>query len=192
MKPSRKTARNPVRTLRRSVRDARMPFPRGVWIAGWLAGLLLIATIAWSIQRHDALVTWRDSLAEEGTQVSWPAWNPSWPDLPRPPRNVRASDLRGPYAFAALNADRLRFIPCYCGCAREGHRSALECFVSGFTPQGAPIWTDHAFTCPLCVNILREVSLMTSRGMPLRTIRATIDEHHSSPLATSTATPLPQ
>ena len=192
MKRSRTATRNPFKALRRGLDGSREPLPRGMLIAGSFLGLLLIVTIAWAIQRHDTLVTWRESLADDGLQVAWPAWNSSWPDLPRSPRNAPTNDLRGPYAFAAVNAGRLRFIPCYCGCANEGHRSALQCFVKGFTPHGAPIWTDHAFTCPLCVNILREVSLMTSRGMPLRIIRTEIDKHHGSPLAVSTSTPNPQ
>ena len=176
--------------FRRSLHDSRKPLPKVVWIIGATALMLLLVVVARSVQRRDALVSWRESL-EEGAAVSWPEWNPKWPLLPNA-RVTPSSDLRGPYAFATLNAERLRFIPCYCGCAREGHRSALQCFVSGFTPKGVPIWTDHAFTCPLCVNILREVSLMTSRGMSTPAIRAAIDEHHGSMFATATPTPLPQ
>ena len=190
MKRSRRPSANRFTMFRRGLYDSGKPLPKGMWIAGALALVVLLFVVAWSIQRQDALLSWRESL-EEGLAVPWPEWDPKWPLLPRS-RATTAADLRGPYAFAALNADRLRFIPCYCGCVREGHRSALECFVSGFTPQGLPIWTDHAFTCPLCVNIVREVALMTSRGMTLPAIRAAIDDHHASMFATATRTPLPQ
>ena len=150
-----------------------------------------VVLVAQSIRRQDALIAWRTSLEDAGSATPWPAWNESWPALPRP-RNSGAGDLRGAYAFAALNAERLRSIPCYCGCARIGHRGVLNCFVRGFTAQGQPIWTDHAFTCPECVSIVHEVSLMTSRGMSLRAIRASIDEHHGGLFRTSTSTPLPE
>ena len=191
MKRSRGQAATAFTTFRRSMHGSRKPLHKSVRILGGTLLVLLAGVIALSIRRHDALMTWRAGLEESAPTTPWPAWNPSWPALPRP-RNIAVGDLRGPYAFAALNAERLRFIPCYCGCVREGHRSALECFVKGFTPQGAPIWTDHAFSCPLCVNILREVSLMTSRGMSLPATRDAIDEHHRSMFATPTATPLPQ
>ena len=191
MKRSRKGSPRGIAAFRRGLRGSQKPLPRAAWIAGVTVFLLLIGVVARSIQRHDALVSWRQDLEASVPGLTWPAWNPIWPSLPRP-RNATVGDLQGPYAFAALNADRLRFIPCYCGCARDGHRSALDCFVKGFTPQGQPIWTDHAFTCPLCVNILREVSLMTSRGMSLPTIREAIDEHHQSMFATATPTPVPE
>ena len=190
MKRSRGRAPAAFTTFRRSMHGSK-PLHTSVWILGATLLVLLAGVIALSVRRHDALMTWRAGLEESSPNTPWPAWNPSWPNLPRP-RNATVGDLRGPYAFAALNAERLRFIPCYCGCAREGHRSALECFVKGFTSQGAPIWTEHAFSCPLCVNILREVSLMTSRGMSLRATREAIDKYHRSMFATTTATPFPQ
>ena len=166
------------------------PLPKAVWIACSALVVLLVLLVAQSIRRQDALTTWRGSL-EEGALVSWPEWDASWPLL-QPSPNTPAGDLRGPYAFAARNADTLRYIPCYCGCVREGHSSVLNCFVRGFSPQGTPIWSDHGFTCPLCVNILREMSLMTGHGMSLPAMRRQIDEHHGSMFATSTSTPLPR
>ena len=191
MKRPRKGRPGAFNRFRRGLYGSGQPLPKAVWISGGMVLVFLVLAVAWSIRRQDALISWRQELEASAPGVSWPTWDPSWPELPRP-RGVMAVDLRGPYAFAALNADRLRFIPCYCGCVREGHRSAAACFVRGFTPQGAPIWTDHAFTCPLCVNILREVSLMTSRGMAMPAIRAAIDEHHQSMFAGATRTPLPQ
>ena len=101
-------------------------------------------------------------------------------------------DWQGPYAFAALNSESLRFIPCYCGCRREGHQSVLACYMKGFTPDGVPMWSDHAFTCETCVNIVREVLLMSQQGTSLGAIRASIDEHHGGVLTRSTDTPLPK
>ena len=189
MKHSRKSPKG-FTTFRRSLFNSRTSLPKWAWLACAIALVLFLGVIARSIQRRDALLSWREGL-EEGVSVPWPAWDPKWPLLPRS-RNTTLEDLRGPYAFAARNAERLRYIPCFCGCAREGHKSALDCFVRGFSPQGLPMWTDHAFTCPLCVSTLREVAVMTSRGMTLPAIRAAIDEHHESMFATATSTPLPR
>lgn len=191
MKRSRPVRRTPLMTFRRSIDRSSPASQRWVWITLAVALVLLVVAIGQSLHRHDLLMHWQQSLEAGAPAVSWPGWNESWPALPRR-RKAMAGDLRGPYAFAALNADRLRFIPCYCGCATEGHRSALACFVKGFTPRGAPIWSDHAFTCPICVNILRDVSLMTNRGMSLRAIRDAIDEHHRGMFVRATSTPLPE
>ena len=191
MKRSRRRSRTGLAMFRGSVRNSRAPLSKAVWIVAASVFVLFLIVVVRSIQRRDALRSWQESL-EADTAVAWPEWDPKWPLLPRPATATAAVDLRGPYAFAARNAERIRYIPCYCGCAREGHRSALQCFVSGFTPQGVPIWTDHAFTCPLCVNILREVAAMSSRGMVLPAIRDAIDEHHGSMFTTATPTPVPE
>ncbi len=177
--------------FRRGLQGGRTPLPIVVWIAGGILTVFLVVLIAQSVRRRDALISWRASL-EQGTIVSWPVWDASWPPLPPRPRNALTGDLAGVYAFVARNAERLRFIPCYCGCAREGHDSVQNCFVKGFTPQGGPIWTDHAFTCPLCVSIVRDVSLMSSRGMSLPAIRNAIEEHHGSLASRPTPTPRPR
>lgn len=191
MKRSRGPSPGAFTRFRRSLYDSRRPLPKGAWLVGAVALVLLLFVVVRSLQRQDALRSWRESL-ERGAAEPWPEWDPTWPLLPPPRMRMASADLRGAYAFAASNAERLRFIPCYCGCAREGHRSVLECFVNGFTPNGEPIWSGHAFTCSLCVNILREVSLMTSRGMSLPAIRTAIDGQYGGMFATATPTLVPQ
>ena len=93
-------------------------------------------------------------------------------------RHQLPQDLRGAYAYAALNKDVLQHIPCYCGCVREGHRSNLNCFVSSFRADGTPIWTDHSFSCPMCVHIAREAMLMSSQGMSVQRVREEIEKRY--------------
>jgi hypothetical protein len=186
MKPKRS---NPVSGRRRKVQPRMSVI---TWIVCGTAVVIVAVLAVRSIAHHDALIAWRSSLTKGMTATPWSQWNPAWPDLPKPPAGIVVSDWRGPYAFAADNRDRLGYIPCYCGCRREGHRSVLDCFVEGFTSNGIPIWSDHAFTCETCVNIVREVLLMTRDGMSLRDIRMSIDEHHGGMFTRSTDTPMPQ
>lgn len=167
---------------------------RAAWILGIaLIGLLIV--VGQSMYRHDALVAWRESLSAGGTLVEWPQWNPAWPPLQRPSRPFRhrivAADLSGPYAYAALNKDLVSSMPCYCGCRRIDHDSNLSCFVREFTATGVPIWTDHAFTCPICVNIISDVAILKQQGLSTRAIRETIDEHYGSWFQRPTRTPMP-
>lgn len=169
----------------------------GSWPLWVLAGAAVVVgfLVIRSVIRQDDWVQWRQALERQAPGFTWPPWNATWPPLPKPPAMATrafTSDWQGPYAFAALNSESLRFIPCYCGCRREGHQSVLACYVKGFTPDGVPMWSDHAFTCETCVNIVREVLLMSRQGTSLRATRASIDEHHGGLLTTSTDTPLPK
>ena len=180
-------------SLRR--RQPTPPMPKVAWILLGTFLLLLLLLVARSIQRHSALITWRNALSDGATATPWPPWKATWPPLAKPPgmaTRAFTGDWQGPYAFAALNSESLRFIPCYCGCRREGHQSVLACYMKGFTPDGVPMWSDHAFTCETCVNIVREVLLMSRQGTSPRAIRASIDEHHGGVLTRPTDTPLPK
>jgi Protein of unknown function with PCYCGC motif len=47
------------------------------------------------------------------------------------------------YAFAADNADTLRFMPCTCGCVNFGHTSNRSCYVKGESGDRVT-FTSHA------------------------------------------------
>lgn len=184
-----------IRSVTRVMRQrSRSPWPlRLAWAVIAVVAIAFAALVARNLRRHDALTEWRQNLEIAAGRPAWPAWSPSWPSLPVPARQRRhqlPQDLRGPYAYAALNANVLRHIPCYCGCVREGHRSNLNCFVTSFRSDGTPVWTDHSFTCEMCIHIAREVMLMSSRGMPLQQIREEIDERYRT-VGQPTQTPLP-
>ena len=59
----------------------------------------------------------------------------------RPPEMVRAV-----YEFAARRPDVLRYVPCFCGCERNGHVHNEHCFVSGREPDGKPRWDAHGMS----------------------------------------------
>ncbi len=154
-----------------------------------------VATLAVRTARgHDALVPWRRALSANRSGPTWPAWDPAWFSPPEPPgqRVVELGDVRGAYAYAAEHADVLRNIPCYCGRAREGHQSNLDCYIRDRTSTGQPIWTDHTLTCPMCVNITCEVALMLEDGKTVREAREAIDAHYGPYYRTRTPTPQPR
>lgn len=173
-------------------RSSQQPVPR--WAVAIMA-LCIVAGVGFvvaRIQRHDAFITWRQSL-EEGGRIKWPPWDEAWPKLPvrestrRPP-----IDVTGAAAFAVRNAEMMQYVPCYCGACPADHSSNLSCYVTGFRTDGTPIWTDHASTCPICVNVTREVMLMVRQGRSLSQIRTTLDhEYGRAGLRPSTQSPHP-
>ena len=69
-------------------------------------------------------------------------WDPHWPSIPtggiRPHGDI--GDIRKAYAFAERYPQITRFLPCYCGCQRQGHTSLHDRYVKGHDRQGGPIW----------------------------------------------------
>ena len=57
---------------------------------------------------------------------------------PRPPDVVQAV-----YRFAAQHPEVMRYVPCYCGCERSGHRDNEDCFVSARAADGQVTWNTH-------------------------------------------------
>ena len=171
-------SRSFMRAMRRPSRSA---WPgRIAWAVIGIATIVFVTAVVRNLQRQDSLTKWRQSLEAVAGRPAWPEWSASWPPLPTPTRRRHQlpQDLHGAYAYAARYPDVLRHIPCFCGCVREGHRSNLNCFVNGFGPEGTPVWTDHSFTCPMCVHIAREVMLMSSQGLTLQRIRDEIDQRY--------------
>jgi hypothetical protein len=60
----------------------------------------------------------------------------------RPPEVVKAV-----YEFAAEHPEVLSYVPCYCGCEREGHRGNDNCFVAERNAKGdVTRWDPHGVT----------------------------------------------
>ncbi len=54
--------------------------------------------------------------------------------------------IRALYQYAAEHGDELRYIPCFCGCSRFGHRSNLDCYIKASERDGSVTYTSHAAT----------------------------------------------
>lgn len=50
------------------------------------------------------------------------------------------------YQFALANQEKLRYIPCFCGCADMGHRNNADCYLDEQQPgNGLVAWNAHGF-----------------------------------------------
>jgi hypothetical protein len=58
-----------------------------------------------------------------------------------------AEVVRAVYRFAAEHPEVLGYVPCYCGCEREGHRGNDDCFVAARNTAGdVTQWDPHGVT----------------------------------------------
>jgi hypothetical protein len=55
-------------------------------------------------------------------------------------------EIQGLYRYAVEHGDELRYIPCFCGCYRFGHKSNRDCYVKAFNADGTLTFTSHAAT----------------------------------------------
>lgn len=71
---------------------------------------------------------------------------PPLPLIPTPPaRPIEV--VRAVYRFAAEHPEVLSYVPCYCGCEREGHRGSEDCFVTQRDAAGDVVgWEPHGMT----------------------------------------------
>ncbi|MGH7386140.1 MAG: PCYCGC motif-containing (lipo)protein [Candidatus Rokuibacteriota bacterium] len=54
--------------------------------------------------------------------------------------------IRALYQYAVEHGDDLQYVPCFCGCARFGHRSNRDCYVKSLNRDGSVTYTSHAAT----------------------------------------------
>ena len=70
------------------------------------------------------------------------------PPLPFEPTPARPMEVvRAAYTFAAEHPEILAYVPCYCGCERQGHRGNDDCFVQARNEKGdVTQWEPHGMT----------------------------------------------
>lgn len=150
-------------------------------------GLIILvgAMIGRPLVENDALRREEQAVAAE--------WDRSWPPLPRPRARpaLPMADIQATYLFAAKHEDLLQYIPCYCGCELEGHRSNRDCYIAGHTATGAPVWDRHAYTCGLCLGIARDAKHLGDEGKTVPQIRQAIEARYAPRHGAGTPTPRP-
>ncbi len=88
------------------------------------------------------------------------------------------------YVYALNEPEWLEKVPCWCGCARLGHISNRECFI---TNEGE--LDPHGAGCKVCVDIALVTRDLLAEGLSIGEIRKLIDEQYSSWGVPSTPTP---
>ena len=116
-------------------------------------------------------------------------------DLPVLPDNLpyaaRPADVvRQVYAFAAKHGEVLKYVPCFCGCERMGHRGNEDCFVKTRDVNGDVVeWEDHGMECAVCLDVATRARLMFASGASVADIRAAVEKEWAGRSPTHTPTP---
>ena len=96
------------------------------------------------------------------------------PDLPPLPPGINASArppevTKAVYEFAARHPEVLKYMPCFCGCERMGHKGNDDCFVAGRDAQGkVKDWEYHGMGCEICIDIGQQAMQMHNAGATRR------------------------
>ncbi len=116
------------------------------------------------------------------------------PALPRvsfdPPRPQAV--VQQVYEFAARHPEVLQYVPCYCGCERQGHTANHSCFVKSRAADGRVTeWDSHGLGCTVCLDVARDAMNLFNAGSRTAAIREAIDKKYASHFPSSTPTPRP-
>lgn len=65
-----------------------------------------------------------------------------WPDYV----TQAGPEVRKLYEFQLQHGDLMRYIPCFCGCKNDGHRSNRDCYVQAVNPDGSVVFDPMAPT----------------------------------------------
>ena len=99
--------------------------------------------------------------------------------------------VRMAYTYAVQHRQDLQWIPCYCGCDRQGHRHVADCFVESDGTVGTPRLRMHAFHCNICLGIVLDVQSLREKGWSWAAIRSRIEQVYGR-FGTGTPTPQPE
>jgi Protein of unknown function with PCYCGC motif len=120
-------------------------------------------------------------------QATLPPLNFPGYELSRPPEVIRAA-----YEFAAVHPEVSSYVPCFCGCDQQGHRSNEDCFVAERDANGdVTRWEDHGMECAVCIDVATQSAQMYRSGASVKDIRAAIDKTWAGQTTYHTPTPLP-
>ena len=75
----------------------------------------------------------------------------------------------------------MKYVPCFCGCERSGHKDNHDCFVSARdSSQKVIAWEPHGLVCEICVSVAQQAWQMHNSGASLTAIRASIEQKYAS------------
>lgn len=108
---------------------------------------------------------------------------------PLPYRQAPAA-AKEAYAFAIAHPEILRYIPCFCGCGREGHRANDDCFIRERPAPDTYLLDPHGLSCGVCVGVALDSKAFLAAGLSRKAIRASIDAKWAT-AGPATPTPYP-
>ena len=96
------------------------------------------------------------------------------------------------YEFAARHPEVLQYVPCYCGCERDGHNGNHDCFITSRAANGRVVeWDTHGIGCTICIDVARDAMTLFGEGATVPHIRTAIDRKYGTRYPSATPTPLP-
>lgn len=102
----------------------------------------------------------------------------------------RPSIVKENYALSYEYAKVLQYMPCFCGCVNQGHKSNYNCFIKEHKGKSVT-WDNMGLNCDICNTIARESIALFEEGNSLYNIRLYIDDKLGS-YGPSTKTPMPE
>lgn len=97
-----------------------------------------------------ALAGWQFWISRHGTagSITTDVIGDQIQRLPRSelPEFAGTGDAQRLYRYAVEHGDELQYMPCFCGCARFGHKNNRDCYVKTFHGDGTLTFTSHAAT----------------------------------------------
>jgi hypothetical protein len=117
--------------------------------------------------------------------LEMPTYDPKL--LPRPPEVIKAL-----YRFAAEHPEVLSYMPCFCSCDKQGHKSNEDCFVKSRAKNGdVTAFEEHGISCAMCLAVAERAKRLSEAGTPLAEIRADVERRYAPQGVSRTPTPLP-
>lgn len=108
-----------------------------------------------------------------------------------PPIFWRATpEVQAAYRYAVAQPALLAYIPCFCGCAEQGHISNRDCYLLADDRSGTVLLDEHGFGCGGCVGVTHDVMRWQALGLPPAAIRTAVDQKWRA-TGPATDTPLP-
>lgn len=126
--------------------------------------------------------------------------DPLWlaDDLPRLPAGVvmgvrSVGVMRATYEFAARHPEVMKYVPCFCGCERGGHKDNHDCYVASRDEKNnVKVWDTHAIGCEVCVDVAHQAMQMHNSGASVSAIRDAIEKKYAPHYQGHTPTPMPK
>ena len=161
---------------------------------------VVVAAGGFIYMRSNAAQQAADTAAQVAQAMTVPAVNTkphpqaSLPPLQYPgyPMQRSKAVVDAAYRFAAEHPEILSYVPCYCGCERQGHHGNEDCFVKARDVNGDVVeWDPHGMECALCLDVAAKSQQMYAAGSPAKDIRAAIEKEWNPRSPTHTPTPNP-